>query len=246
VYLKEVYFSGLSVNVGDNLKIPASKTTKPAMGTHINLTSSTVSYLALSSEQRAGQQSQQSVSNVFNDFNQGDKIPETVTIDNRLSPVAAAVKNKLPSHWSIITSVSSSSPTEAASSSTFPLVGVDDDVTVGSDTDWETVNELLREVGHQLAGLRSFIRRVRVDNSAVYRDIMQTVLRVNRVNTATGMVQCIDSDDDEEEEEEEDDNEDDDLQQEPVHSPSQQVLRQLAGGDNDKTDKRTSSGTAGE
>ena len=124
----------------------------------------------------------------------------------------------------------------------FPLVAVDD-VAGDADWDWETVNELLREVGHQLAGLRSFIRRVRTDNAAVYREIVQTARHINRANIATGAIQCQDDD---ENDEDDNDNEDDDFQEEPVPSLSPPVLRQLTDSGDDKSNKRSLSGTVGE
>jgi hypothetical protein len=77
------------------------------------------------------------------------------------------------------------------------------------DDEWKTVIELMREVGHQLTGLRSFIRHLRTDNAVVFRDIIQVARQINRERLPSMTDLCDDDDEEEELDTEKRDNDDD-------------------------------------
>jgi hypothetical protein len=128
-------------------------------------------------------------------------------------PAANSVEmNFQPAHLNVSDLSLSVVPESPPYSSLFSMVDVDDEVDPNErdDGDWKTVAELLREVGHQLTGLRSFIRHLRTDNAAVYRDIIQTALRMNReraLSSSAGRCDDVDDADDVREDDEEEDEE---------------------------------------
>jgi hypothetical protein len=144
-----------------------------------------------------------------------DRINSETPTDNR-SVANSFEKNYQPVHLNVSGLLPSVVPVSPYPS-LFSTVAVDDeaDPSERDDGEWKTVAELLREVGHQLTGLRSFIRHLRADNAVVYRDIMQTALRLNRQRASSGQCDNVDEDDDIRQD---DDNDEDEEELRPLRS----------------------------
>lgn len=112
------------------------------------------------------------------------------------------------------------------SNSSFPTTDLI--VEYNEDSEWTTVIELLGSVRQQLAGLRSFIRRLRSDNEAVYREIFKTAMRLNGKTASTMVPRCEDTDNDD------DDGEFDDEGEVLTSEPPARLLQQLKKGDESK------------